>query len=312
MRFSNFLIIIFCIIGAVLVYFFFNSINLGDQNITVELPYGTSITKSANILEDAGVIRSSEAYLILSKIISSDGIIAGSYSFTGKINIFNVLYNTSRGIYGREQTKLTIPEGFTVNQVIKRIENLFPNIDMQIINQNLLSKEGYIFPETYFFDKDVNADYLISYLTKESDKKLQKILGTNDIYTPKIREKIIIASLLESEGKTKEERHMIAGIINNRIEKDMPLQLDATVTYLTGRASSELTLLDLKINSPYNTYLYKGLPEGPISNPGEESIFAAMNPTENGFLYYLHAPDGKIYYAKTYADHLKNKNKYLK
>ncbi len=312
MRFSYFIFIVFCVFGIYLIYSFFTPVNLGENNLVIELPYGTSITKSSQILEDSGVIRSNEAYLILSKIIHPTGVVAGRYSFSGKVSIFSVLYNTSHGLFGREQTKLTIPEGFTVNQIIKRIENLFPNIDKQILAQNLNSKEGYIFPETYFFDKDVTAEYLTNYLITESDKKLQKILGTKDTTTTAVKNKIIIASLLESEGRTKEERHMIAGIINNRIVKDMPLQLDATITYLTGRDSSEITLKDLKINSPYNTYLYKGLPEGPISNPGEESLFAAMNPTTNSFLYYLHAPDGEIYYAKTYTEHLKNKNKYLK
>jgi len=118
--------------------------------------------------------------------------------------------------------------------------------------------------------------------------------------------------LVESEGRTKDERSMIAAIINNRLAINMPLQLDATLTYVTGRGSSELTKTDLKMDSPYNTYVYRGLPPTPISNPGKESINAVLDPLPNDYLFYLHDNKGNIYYAKTFEEHVINKNKYLR
>ncbi len=105
---------------------------------------------------------------------------------------------------------------------------------------------------------------------------------------------------------------MIAGILLNRLEKGMLLQVDAPFVYLLGKESKDLTVEDLKLDNPYNTYVYKGLPPGPIGNPGLQAIEAALSPTQNEYLFYLHDNDGDIHYAKTFAEHVKNKKNYLK
>jgi UPF0755 protein len=121
-----------------------------------------------------------------------------------------------------------------------------------------------------------------------------------------------MASIIEKEAKGEEDRYFISGILWKRISKGIPLQVDAPFLYILGKESSELTRADLAINSPFNTYKNKGLTPSPIGNPGLESIKAAIKPKDSPYLYYLHDSDGNIHYAKTYTEHLKNINKYLK
>lgn len=310
MRFSYILIIAF-IISVIGITPLIRPIRLASEKI-IEVPYGTSVYKSGDILKDAGIIRSKEVYMLASKILYPNGIVAGRYSFSGKISVFSVLRQMTNGDFGRDQIKLTIPEGFTIDKTIARIYNLFPEIDKTYIKNSLGDKEGYIFPETYFFDKDVPAEELVLDIINKSNAKLKSILKVDNLNTADVRKKIIIASLVESEGRTYDERRMIAGIIDNRLEINMALQLDATLQYITGKGSAELTLKDLKTDSPYNTYVYRGLPPSPISNPGKESIEAVLNKKDNDYLFYLHDNKGQIYYAKTFEEHVRNKNKYLK
>ncbi len=311
MRFSYILVIAGAIGIISIASIFAKPVNISPEK-RVEIPYGTSVHKSGEILKEAGIIKSKEAYIILSKILHPDGIVAGRYSFSGNITVFSALHRIAGGDFGRDQIKLTIPEGFTIDKTLARIYNLFPNIDKAKIKNNLSGKEGYIFPETYFFDKDVTAEELLSYLNQKSESRLNKILDPLTTESPETKRILTIASLIESEGRTKDERKMIAGIIENRLRIGMALQLDATVQYITGRGSSDLTLKDLKIDSPYNTYVYRGLPPTPISSPGEESIYAALHETKNDYLFYLHDNSGQIHYAKTFEEHVRNKNKYLK
>ena len=310
MRFTYIVLITFGIFASIFLYVTFAPIKL-DQDKNITLDYGTSVIKSADILKDQGLIRSKDIYLILSKIFYPNGTIAGTYTFSGNVNMFDLLHDLSKGNFGRDQIKFTIPEGFTNTEIVNRTMKLFPNFDKNFISNFFTGKEGYIYPETYFFDKNITQNAFVEYIYTKSEQKLKSIFKPNDIYSKEVKRILTIASLVESEGRSAEERRMISQIINNRIDKNMPLQLDATLTYLTGKGSSELTIKDLKIDSPYNTYVYKGLPPGPISNPGEESIFAAMNPEFNDFLFYLHDKDGKIHYAKTFKEHVKNKQKYL-
>jgi UPF0755 protein len=121
-----------------------------------------------------------------------------------------------------------------------------------------------------------------------------------------------MASLIEREARGDDDRTTIAGILWSRIGRGMALQVDASVAFARGIPEGQLQKADLGIDSPYNTYIYRGLPPGPIANPGMESLQAAMNPTATEYLYYIHDARGSIHYAKTYAEHQKNINRYLK
>ena len=127
-----------------------------------------------------------------------------------------------------------------------------------------------------------------------------------------INDTLTTASILEREANGTEDIKIISGILQNRLNKNMPLQVDAPFYYLLGKESSELTQADLKIKSPYNTYINKGLPPAPIGNPGLKAIEAAVYPTKTDYLYYLHDINGVVHYAKTHSEHVKNKQLYLK
>jgi len=120
-----------------------------------------------------------------------------------------------------------------------------------------------------------------------------------------------MASILEGEALTTSDRKLVAGVLWRRLEIGMPLQVDATFSYVNGKTTFELTLDDLKIDSPYNTYKYKGLPPTPINNPGLNSINAALYPTKTKYLYFLSGNDGKMHYARTFEEHKRNRQLYL-
>jgi UPF0755 protein len=142
---------------------------------------------------------------------------------------------------------------------------------------------------------------------------LQKIETISGLATSthSLKDSIIMASILENEARTTESRKIIAGILWKRLYLGMPLQVDSTFSYINGKNTYDLTLDDLKINSPYNTYLYKGLPPGPISNPGLDAINDAIYPTKTPYLYFLSSKSGDMYYAKTFEEHKRNKELYL-
>jgi len=160
--------------------------------------------------------------------------------------------------------------------------------------------EGYLFPDTYLFLPFAETEQIIGTMTDNFKKKAGDV--GKDI--------VIMASLIEKEVPDIGDRKIVSGILWKRLKLGMALQVDAVFPYITGK--QKVLSDDLKIDSPYNTYLHKGLPPGPISNPGLDAVEAAKNPQETSYLYYLSGKDGKTHFAKTFAEHLKNKEKYLR
>lgn len=173
--------------------------------------------------------------------------------------------------------------------------------------------EGYFFPDTYEIVKGENLEALVRKILKNFDKKLTPELR-NDIERQgkTIFEIITMASLIEKEVTSFEDRQIVSGILWKRIKSNMPLQLDATITYITGKTTTKVSIEETKIDSPYNTYKYLGLPPGSISNPGLESIRAAIYPRESDYWFYLSKPDGETVFSKTFKEHNLAKAKYLK
>jgi len=197
------------------------------------------------------------------------------------------------------QVKVTIPEGYTVKDIAEKF-NRFDNFNKE--NFLKIAKEGYLFPDTYFLTGKETEKNIVKKMEENFKKK------TGDV-EPKI---VIMASLLEKEARTIEDKKIISGILWKRLEARMPLQVDAVFPYIINKISTELTLDDLKIDSLYNTYLYKGLPPAPICNPGLESIEAAKNPTDSLYWYYLSDSKNNIHYAKTFEEHKLNKIRYIR
>jgi UPF0755 protein len=180
--------------------------------------------------------------------------------------------------------------------------------------------EGFLFPDTYFVKKGEKAEGVVSKMLENFKRKLnQKIPGENKTLKEAIEEKgksiydiVIMASLLEKEVKTLEDKKLVSGILWKRLKSRMPLQVDATITFITGKKTIKIKKEDLEIDSPYNTYKYKGLPPTPICNPGFDSILAAVSPQDSNFWYYLTTPEGKTIFSKTLEEHNLAKAKYLK
>ena len=145
------------------------------------------------------------------------------------------------------------------------------------------------------------------------DKKLTPQIRTEvQVRGKTVFEVVTMASLLEKEVRSKEDKELAAGVLWKRLEHGIFLQVDATVAYITDKSGTQISRADLEIDSPYNTYVYAGLPLGPISNPGMESILAALYPKENEFWYYLATPKGETLFSRTLEEHNLKKVKYLK
>ncbi|MCD4761062.1 endolytic transglycosylase MltG, partial [bacterium] len=175
-----------------------------------------------------------------------------------------------------------------------------------------VSLEGYIFPDTYYIDNYTTVDDVIIKALNNFDRKLTDDLREEISRQGKtIFEVVNLASIIEREVPQFEDKKMIADVFLKRLEASIGLQSDATINYITGKGLLQPTLEDLEIDSPYNTYKYRGLPPGPIANPGIDSIKAVVYPTSNDYYYFLTTPEGEVIYSINYEEHLDNKYKYL-
>ncbi len=202
-------------------------------------------------------------------------------------------------------TKVTITEGMTVRDINKLL------LEKGVLDEESIPKEleGYLFPDTYEFYVPQNSKTVIKKIRDNFDKKVLPILGNANM-----GEIITIASLVEKEAISSTDKKTIVGIINNRLKSGIPLQIDASICYIKEEDNCiPIKSEDLKIKSPYNTYLNKGLPPGPISNPGLESIEAALRPIKSKYLFYITNPKTKgAIFSVTAEEHNRNVEKYLR
>ena len=174
------------------------------------------------------------------------------------------------------------------------------------------SLEGYIFPDTYYIDSQKGVETLIIKSLNNFDQKLSEDIRQEISNQGKtIFEVITLASIVEREVPSLSDKKKVADIFLKRLSADIGLQSDATINYITGKGLTQPSYADLQIDSPYNTYKYRGLPPGPIANPGFDSIIAVVYPASNPYYYFLTTKDGEVIYSRTYEEHLDNKEKYL-
>jgi UPF0755 protein len=181
-------------------------------------------------------------------------------------------------------------------------------------NPEEASLEGYLFPDTYYFSKEATAEGIIKKILNNTEEKIDADLLLEIEKNKKtIFESIILASMVEKEMARGSEAKLIAGVFQNRLDSDMLLQSDAPLTYILGDKEDQHSLKDLELDSPYNTYKYKGLPPGPISNPGLDAILAAINPEKSDYHFFLTAKEGgkkMTVFSKTFEEHVANRKKY--
>jgi len=206
---------------------------------------------------------------------------------------------------------ITIPEGYTIKQIGDLFEknNLFSKKDFLNFARN---EEGYLFPDTYKFFKNTTPQKVAEKMKNNFDIKVAEFLPEISRQKKSLSNIIIMASIIEKEVHNLEDRKIVSGILWKRIEQGIGLQVDASLTYILGKTSAELTQEDLKIDSLYNTYKYKGLPAGPISNPGKNAIESAIFPQTSPYLFYLSDKEGITRYARNFEEHKENKFKYLR
>lgn len=267
---------------------------------TVAIEKGMGLAEISGKLKDGGFIKNKYAFALYARVSNkSKKIKYGKYLFNEPVSVFTLTGRLTKGEFGFKPVKITVVEGLAVKDIAE-LFGYFENFDKKEFLEKAKVLEGYLFPDTYLFLPGAETEQIIGTMRDNFKNKAGDV--GQDI--------VIMASLIEKEVPDSDDRKIVSGILWKRLEIGMALQVDAVFPYIMGR--QKVLSEDLKIDSPYNTYLYKGLPPGPIANPGLDAIEAARNPKESPYLYYLSGNDGKTHFAKTFAEHLKNKEKYLR
>ncbi len=278
----------------------------------VSVPKGQSLTEVAKSLQEAGVVRSAFALQILVKLIGSErNIHAGDYIFKEPRDLFSVARALIVGAYGLEPLRIRIPEGATTKEMAKIFGGLLQRFNSENFLAQSTQQEGYLFPDTYFFLPNITEDAVIQAMRQNFDQHIAALRPEIASSTRSLPDIVIMASLIEREARNSADRRMISGVLWNRIDRGMLLQVDVSFLYTIGKGTFQLTNKDLMTDSPYNTYTRKGLPPTAIGSPSLDSLEAAVHPTKNNYLYYLADHNGVTYFSKTYAEHLRKKSLYL-
>ncbi len=293
--------------------------SMGDK-VEFRIVQGDGSAKVARLLAEQGLVRS--RYLFIGYTIltgKEKDFKAGRYLLSKSMNIPEVVRIFSEGKAEPEGILVTIPEGLNSGEIVGLLRKNFEGLKISGFQKN----EGYLFPDTYYLenqkskieDQNKGAEEII--IKKLKDNFAEKTEGLKVTL-----QTTIIASILEKEVRTEEDMRLVAGIIYKRLKLGMPLQIDAAVAYgiclpkwLNGKACdvAQANLVEgIKADSSYNTYIRKGLPPTPVSNPGLKAINAALNPVASDYLYYLSTKDdGRTIFSKTAEEHTRNRTKYL-
>lgn len=266
---------------------------------------------------------------------------AGNYQLSPAMNIREIAKEIVAGRVAQDQ--ITILEGWDLRDIgwylesrgLFQAEELFELVGFPLVDYSVakdipapkdfsrefdflkdkpsnVSLEGYLFPDTYRLVKGERLEEVVKRMLENFGKKVNPLRAEIASQGKSIFEIVTMASMLEKEVASFEDRRLVSGILWKRLEAGIPLQVDATISYITGKKTTNISKKETEIDSPYNTYKYPGLPKGPISNPGLESIMAALYPEESDYWYYLSAPDGTTIFSRTLEEHNKAKAKYLR
>jgi len=280
-------------------------------NDVITIDAGESLQNITNYLYEANVIRFPFVFRTTVIILGGERkVIAGDYLLDEKVGPIDIAFRLIKGNFHTESKKITIPEGWNNIEIADHLEKNLISFNKNEFLKIVEGKEGYLFPDTYFIANTTRPRTIVNLMSETFDTKIKTVTGLATS-TRSLHEILTMASILEGEALTTSDRKLVAGVLWRRLEIGMPLQVDATFSYVNGKTTFELTLDDLKIDSPYNTYKYKGLPPTPINNPGLNSINAALYPTKTKYLYFLSGNDGKMHYARTFEEHKRNRQLYL-
>jgi UPF0755 protein len=293
---------------AAFAYAAYGDRSLPEKETQVVIERGATFNEIASQLAADRVIRSALMFRVLARVRHADtDVRAGAYRFAAAQTAAEVLEALQTG-GAQVATWVTIPEGFTAAQIAERLRSagIGRAGDTRRIFKNM-HLEGYLFPSTYLIPLNASPQAVAKQMNDEFKRELPddaaqraKELGIS------VASAVTVASLIEREAKADADRPLIAAVIYNRLRLRMPLQVDATIEYALPAHKSELSFADLRIDSPYNSYLHAGLPPTPIANPGRPSLEAAFHPARTDALYYVYCGNGHHAFAKTLAEHQAN------
>jgi len=289
----------------------------GSRKVQIVIPARSSSWDIAKALKKAGIIRSVWGFVIAARVLGeSTKLQAGEYEFSPEMNLIEVIDKIASG--DTLSLRVTIPEGYTIEQIAALLKSHRLAEEPKFIQlaryhagrfRDLLevpgnSLEGYLFPDTYLIPKATSEEAIIRMMLTAFQKKILEPMDQDLQSSDRtLHEIVTMASMVEREARKPQERSMIAAVLWNRLQEGMRLQCDATVQYALGYHKSRLLYEDLKVESPYNTYLHPGLPPGPIANPGKGAIQAALKPARLDAFYYVARPDGSHIFSKTLDEH---------
>lgn len=314
--FLSFFILSLILVAGFFYWFYDNAKAVsGDkvfQNFIIEK--GASATQIGSNLQSEGFIKNKLAFKVYLRGMGlSSSLQKGEFRLSPSMNLFEIVSALQKGPI---EVWTTIPEGLRREEIAQKfVESLNKDTDFVAEFLDLTKgKEGYLFPDTYLFPREVSAKTVVNKMTANFEEKTK---GLNLTY-----DQVILASMLERETKTDAERPIVAGIIMNRLNNNWPLQIDATNQYATANVKCQminakcdwwpiLSLDDIERPSPYNTYKNTGYTPAPIANAGISSLKASANPESSDYFFYIHDPSGVIHYAKTLSEHNANIRKYL-
>ena len=315
---TSVILLLVCIFGAYIYYLLFIPPSNITYPVTLEIDQGMSVQQISKRTERTGLVRSDLIlYATFTAFFDPTQIHAGLYLFEEPRSVFEVARKIASQEVDDKLITLTIPEGITVEQIADIASSVLPNFNREDYIKSNEGNEGYMFPDTYFVPESFTADDLRKLQSETFSQKVRPLemevsTSTLEKYRP-----VILASIIEREANDEESMRMVSGILRNRLDIGMALQADATIEYILDRPLSELTSAELanlldETDSPYNSYLYPGLPPTAIGNPGLLAIDAALNPIETDYFYYLTDSEGNFHYAETLDEHNTNVQLYLR
>ncbi|MCX7835136.1 MAG: endolytic transglycosylase MltG [bacterium] len=299
-------------------HWYWKEFRFSGINIVVNIPSGATTREIARILKSNGLIKSENLFLFAAKLSGREKQLKpGTYTFSKNLTMFQIIDRLYRSL--GISSKITFYENTSIKDYIKQLQKI--GIDSTEFieatkNIKLLrefgieanSAEGYLFPDTYYISSDMSAEDLVRMLLKrfkqvftEQHVKKAKEMGFS------LHEIVTLASIIGAEVKEKEEAYLVSSVFHNRLKRGIPLQACPTIQYIIPDGPRRLLLKDLRIDSPYNTYLYKGLPPGPIGNPGKLALDAVLNPAKTNYLFFVSQGDGTHAFNETIEGHLQSK-----
>lgn len=303
---------LFVLIMIALVWRFFFAPSDFPVGEKIVIPEGKTLHEISVLLGKERVIKKPIFFDAYIRLMGEElNLKAGTYKFDSPLSVVRVAKKVIAGDYNIPLAKVTIREGLRRNEVTEILENEFVNFSREEFMNLTLNSEGKLFPDTYFLTEDASTQDIVEMINTNFIKRIESVLPRIETSKYNLNEVLTLASIVEKEVAKPEDRKIVAGILENRLEAGIPLQVDAVFEFILGKNTYELTRADLKYDSPYNTYLYRGLPPGPIASPGLDAIDAVLRPTHSDFIYYVSDREGNTYFAKTLKEHNTNVAKYF-